>query len=364
MSRILTVTSGKGGVGKTNISVNLALYLASQDYKVCLFDADMGLANIDILLGLYPEHTLEDVISKEKRLRDIIIRDYSGIDIIPGSSGVKKMADPEPGEIDFLIDELSELEDYDFFFFDASAGISKNVVSFCMASPEIILVVTPEPTSLTDAYALLKILHLNGYNDSVLLAINQCSNVEVASNLFTKFKMAVQKYLTIDISPLGTIPLDPHVAEAVKEQRPFISLFPNTDASKGVKNIARHLISRDTEIIDDYDLNKFWPRCFEFFESPLQLSNKKTGGKTLVEKKDATAGQEKKEQLDKDTIPILADTANEKIPEERTDISQERIQQSVSQDIRFILEDIAKGISSISSELGAIRRVIELNMKS
>jgi flagellar biosynthesis protein FlhG len=151
MSRIITVTSGKGGVGKTNISVNMALYLASQKYRVCLFDADMGLANIDILLGLYPEYTLEDVLTREKRLQDVIIRDYSGIDIIPGSSGVRKMADPEPGEIDFLMDALSELQDYDFFFFDTSAGISKNVISFCMASPEIILVVTPEPTSWTDA---------------------------------------------------------------------------------------------------------------------------------------------------------------------------------------------------------------------
>ena len=361
MSRIITVTSGKGGVGKTNISVNLALYLASQGYRVCLFDADMGLANIDILMGLYPKHTLEDVLAGEKRLKDIIVRDCSGIDVIPGSSGVKRMADPEPGEIDLLIDALSELEDYDYFFFDTSAGISKNVASFCMASPEIILVVTPEPTSLTDAYSLLKVLSMNGFGNTVMVAINQCSNVQVASNIYTKFKKVVDKYLSINILPLGTIPSDPHVSEAVKQQKPFISLFPNTGVSRGVKNIARHMISKHTEDMDEQDLKDFWPKCFDILKSPLRLT---TGG--VTDEAPATE-KEMKEGQDKGTgdiggdLPISTGTAEGEISKGRDDYSQDMKPQPMSQDVQSLLQGIVKGISSISSELGAIRRIIEMD---
>ena len=140
MARVITVTSGKGGVGKTNISANLALCLARQGFRTCLFDADLGLANINILLGLYPEYDLGDVILNEKTVDDIIIKDFKGIDIIPGSSGVDKMADLGPEKLDYLIKSFSELDgEYDFFIFDTSAGVSKNVVSFCMTSSEVIL---------------------------------------------------------------------------------------------------------------------------------------------------------------------------------------------------------------------------------
>ena len=190
MSRIITVTSGKGGVGKTNISVNTALYLASQGYSTCLFDADMGLANVDILLGHYPEFTLEDVLMGNKSIKDIIIKMPSGLDIIPGGSGVKMLADHESGQMENIVESLSELEEYDFFIFDTSAGISKNVISFCLTSPEIVLVITPEPTSITDAYALLKILTLNKIDSTVMIAINQCMSMEVANKLYSKFKQA------------------------------------------------------------------------------------------------------------------------------------------------------------------------------
>ena len=363
MSRVITVTSGKGGVGKTNISVNMALYLASQGYRVCLFDADMGLANIDILLGLYPEYSLEDVLTREKRLKDIMVRDYSGIDIIPGSSGVRKMADPEPGDIDFLIETLSELEDYDFFFFDTSAGISKNVISFCMASPEVVLVVTPEPTSLTDAYSLLKILSLNGFKNPVMVAINQCSSIPVASNIFTKLKQVVHKYLSIDILPLGIVPSDSHVAEAVKEQKPFISLFPNAGVSKGVKNIARILISKDMEDMDEYDMKAFWPRCFELLESPLKLPTKKISEQIPVSEKEVTARQEEQAQKPEGDLLISTERAEKELRKGEEAHSKDMEQKSGSQDVQFLLKSIVNGIDSISSELGAIRKIIERDKK-
>ena len=129
MARIVTVTSGKGGVGKTNISANMALHLASLGYRTCLFDADLGLANINILLGLYPEYNLEDVILNNKTVKDIIIRDYDGIDIIPGSSGVEKIANLEHEQIDQLVKSFSEFDSYHFFFFDTSSGASQKTLS-------------------------------------------------------------------------------------------------------------------------------------------------------------------------------------------------------------------------------------------
>ena len=297
MPRIITVASGKGGVGKTNLSVNMALYIAQQGYSTCLFDADMGLANVDILMGIYPEYTLEDVLLKKKKMKEIIVKPSLGIDIIPGSSGVKMLADPEPEQVDYLIESLSELENYDFFIFDTSAGISKSVISFCMASPEIVLVVTPEPTSLTDAYSLLKILCLNKFDSTVMIAINQCMSMEVANKLYTKFKEVVKKYLKIDIFPLGTIPLDPHVAKAVKEQKPLISIFPNSDAAKGIKNIARYLISRGSTDITDYDLNDFWPKCIEALNSDLIMSNNKKEKKPETDSSQKDLPVEEKKKL-------------------------------------------------------------------
>ena len=158
MPRIITVTSGKGGVGKTNITTNLSLHLAAMGFNPCILDADLGLANINILLGINPEHTLKDVINNNFKLSDIIIKDYNGIDIIPGSSGIEDMANIGQGSLDKLIESFSPINAYDFLFIDTAAGISSDIISFCLASNEIIIVITPEPTSLTDAYALLKVL--------------------------------------------------------------------------------------------------------------------------------------------------------------------------------------------------------------
>jgi flagellar biosynthesis protein FlhG len=360
MSRIITVTSGKGGVGKTNISVNLALYLADEGYRTCLFDADMGLANIDILLGLYPELTLENVLLENRAIKDVIIKDYMGIDIVPGSSGIERMADPKPEDLDLMVKALSELEDYDFLLIDTSAGISKNVVSFCMASSEIILVVTPEPTSLTDAYSLLKILSMNGFKNSVMVSVNQSRNLEVSGMVFTKFKAAVEKYLPIKILPLGTILADDHVSEAVKKQKPLISLFPNSNAAKGIKNMGRHLLKRDKAEFNEYGLNAFWSRCFKLFRDPLQLTPPKTAKEKPAPVKAVTEPAQMpeikpvaEEAHAKDTA-MSAPTSQEPIIKQEADKKELQVQ-----DLRLILERLSDGMSGISSELGAIRRILE-----
>jgi flagellar biosynthesis protein FlhG len=372
MSRIITITSGKGGVGKTNISVNLALYLAEEGYRTCLFDADMGLANVDILLGLYPELSLEDVILDKRPLKDIIIKNYMGVDIVPGSSGIERMADPKPEELDFLVKALSELEEYDFLLIDTSAGISKNVVSFCMASSEIILVVTPEPTSLTDAYALLKILSLNGFKNSVMVAVNQCRSIEVSSLVFSKFKAAVEKYLPVKILPVGTILSDDHVSDAVKKQKPFISLFPNTNAAKGIKNIGRHLLKKDKSEFSEYGINAFWSRCLGLFSEPLQLSAPKPVKEKMDSEKTVTAKPEISRPAPvKPDVPMVEpeqEQTGSNVPEEAAPqpempvtVQEEAKTESRPQDLNLMLEKLVQGVSNISTELSAIRGILEKN---
>ncbi len=274
MTRVIAVTGGKGGVGKTNISLNLALVLARLGLKVCLFDADLGLANINILLGLYPEHDLEDVILNNKSVQEIIIRNYQGIDIIPGSSGVEKLANLGQEDIDRIVEAFSKLDAYDYFILDTSAGISRNVISFCLAASDVALVITPEPTSLTDAYALLKVLCFNGFRGSPKVIVNQCKNTTVASTAYNKLKEVVQKYLTLDIVPLGIIVRDKKFPEAVQRQQPLVSLFPQSGAAKCLSVIASRLLANQSESFKQTGIATFWARFLEIAKTPLKIPDK------------------------------------------------------------------------------------------
>jgi len=270
--RVITITSGKGGVGKTNITVNLALQLAAQGHHPCLFDADLGLANVNILLGLHPEYTLEDVILGGRDLKDVIIKDYQGIDIIPGSSGVEKIANLEENQLDHLIHVFDDMVEYDFLFFDTSAGISKDVLAFCLASSEVVMVITPEPTSLTDGYALLKVLKLNNFVGRVFIVVNQCPNVQVAKTTYAQFRETTKRYLQADVVPLGVVLKDNQVVDSVKAQKPLISLYPESNASKCIKHIAKNLQDLHPKDMPAFTPASFWRKCVGIFKGPLTLT--------------------------------------------------------------------------------------------
>lgn len=274
MTRIISITGGKGGVGKTNVSLNLSLCLSKLGSRVCLFDADLGLANINILLGLYPEYNLEDLILKKKEIQDIIIKDYEGVDIIPGSSGVEKIANLAQVDIDRIIHSFSTLDEYDFFIFDTSSGISRNVISFCLAASEVVLVITPEPTSLTDAYALLKVLCLNGFSGSAQVVINHCKDTKIASNTYNRFKDVVQQYLAVKLIPLGIIVEDPKFSKAVSKQKPLVTLYPESRASKCINVMAFRLKTNKYEDFKPMGIASFWSNFLEFTKRPLKLTAK------------------------------------------------------------------------------------------
>ncbi len=262
MANVITISSGKGGVGKTSISLNLSLSLASKGFKVCLFDADLGLANVNILTGLVPEHGLEEVIHNRLGLRQIMIRDFHGIDIIPGSSGVEKMADLNRKEADTLIKAFLDLDEYDYFLFDTSAGISAQVLSFCRASHKMILVVTPEPTSLTDAYSLLKVLSKTGRVPDVKVILNQVKTRAMAVNTWKKLKETVQRFLSVKISPLGIVAKDPHVSKAVISHVPFVISSASSPAAKCIAGIADKLAQSGKDQ-PGIPMELFWQQCFD-----------------------------------------------------------------------------------------------------
>ncbi len=321
MARIITVTSGKGGVGKTSISLNLSLSLASKGYKVCLFDADLGLANVNILTGIYPKKDLESVISGQFRLNEIIIKDFQGIDIIPGSSGVEKIADLSKTQTGNLISAFLDLEDYDYFIFDTSAGISSQVLSFCMASHEIILIATCEPTSLTDAYSMLKVLSKYGYNCPVKVVINQVKSGRAAQKAYTRLKGTVNKFLSLKVQPLGIMASDKNVRAAVISQTPFFMLFPDTIASKCIESITKKLITNSSQY-GDMPLELFWDKCLSFIEKHHKPKEKQ-------------ASPEKT-----DTLNIRKD-----------------------QDIKKVLSRMETRLSLLTKEVGEIKQLLKKNKK-
>ncbi|MCA1792498.1 MAG: MinD/ParA family protein [Desulfotignum sp.] len=266
MAHVITITSGKGGVGKTSISLNLSLSLASAGHRVCLFDADLGLANVNILTGIFPEHGLDTVISGEKQLGDIMIRNFQGIDIIPGSSGVEKMADLTAAESRHLIQAFLQMGNYDYFIFDTSAGISAQVMAFCRASHQIILVITPEPTSLTDAYSLLKVLSrkTTGSLPPVRVVVNQVKTAVSARSAYAKLKETVKKFLSLKISALGIVARDNNVSISVVSQVPFTILFPGSAASRCVRSLAMKLKDGAAQ---DLPMEIFWDQCLALMGS-------------------------------------------------------------------------------------------------
>jgi len=341
MARTVSITSGKGGVGKTNISVNLALHLAGQGYRTCLFDADLGLANVDILLNLFPEYSLEDVISGEKDLNDILIEDCRGIDIVPGSSGVDKLADLGSEQLEMIIQAFKPLNAYDFILFDTSAGISKNVIAFCMASPEVLLVVTPEPTSLTDGYALLKVLSLNGFSGSIGVVVNQIKDVEESLAVFNKFKHVVKKYLPIEIMPAGTMVRDSAVRDAVGRQEPFVLSHPDSNASKCIRNISRYLLQEYTESMGAGADADFWSTCLDFMNGPMVLRPAKAPKNGPGSKKQQPGEIVKAESHEKPTT------------------GSEKGRESTAVDVKQLLVNLERHMSSISSDMSAIRKLFE-----
>lgn len=243
-TRVIVITSGKGGVGKSTLALNLALTLCANDKKVVLMDADLGLANIDIMLGLVPKYNLHHLILGKKSLKDITIAAPQGLRVIPGGSGINELANLNGDELKRIIVELGKLDgEYDYMIIDTGAGISKNVITFALAADEVIVITTPEPTAITDAYGIVKSIAGERGESCLYLVVNRVANNSEGIMVAEKFKLVCQKFLELKITPLGHIVDEPLVGEGIRRQQPFISLFPKTAAAADIQRIAGQLLN-------------------------------------------------------------------------------------------------------------------------
>lgn len=250
-SYVISVTSGKGGVGKTNIAANIAYLLSAKKKKTLIIDADCGLANIDLLLGLTPRFNLSHVLKGEKSLQEILVVGPGGIRILPSSSGIQEMSTLSREQKLALQDELQALSFRpDFVLIDTSAGISDNVMYFNMVAGEIIVVVTPEPTSIADAYALIKLLSQRHAKKRFKLIVNQARSREEAREVFLRMAQATNHFLSLAIEQLGYVVSDDHVVKAVRQQRLLAEIYPEAPAIQCLKAVADQLIELQGESED------------------------------------------------------------------------------------------------------------------
>jgi flagellar biosynthesis protein FlhG len=240
--KTIAVTSGKGGVGKTNIVANISILLSSLKVKVLILDADLGLANIHILLDLKPKYDLYDVITGKKSLAEVMMEGPKGITIIPGASGIEELANLTTEQRDFLLSRLSVLEDqFDIVFIDTGAGLSNNVLRFVFSADEVLVITTPEPTAITDAYGMIKVVQKKNKSAKLKLIVNMAKDLESAKSAEEKILSVAGKHLKNPIETLGYILADKNVQKSVSKQKAFVLEHPNASASVALKKIVKKI---------------------------------------------------------------------------------------------------------------------------
>ncbi len=246
--RVLAVTSGKGGVGKTNIVTNLAIALARQGARVLVLDGDLGLANVDLLLGIAPQYDLQDMILGDRRLEDIVLEGPEGIRVVPASSGVEELANLDEYRTECLLRSLSAIEqDVDLILIDAPSGIGTHAVALSQAADEILVVTTPEPTSFSDAYAMIKVLSQRPLKCVPGLLVNQANSENEALEVSKRVQSVAKRFLNLEIPYLGFILADESVGKSVVRQEPFLTTYPYSPASSCILRLARRVLGQSSE---------------------------------------------------------------------------------------------------------------------
>lgn len=258
-TRVLSITSGKGGVGKTAVVSNVAVTLAKQGKKILIIDADLGLANVDVVLGLSPAYNLNHFFSGERTLEEVMVEGPYGIKILPAGSGVQQYTRLD-GQLKMrLIESLDALEEeFDLVLIDTEAGISDNVTYFNVAAQDILVVTTPEPTAITDAYALMKLLSTQYHQKRFLLAVNSVRGADEGLDVFEKLTMVSGRYLDIFLDYLGCIPFDRKMHESVREQQVMVDLYPDHKVAKSFVELAGNLVDTPMNNQAQGTLQFFW----------------------------------------------------------------------------------------------------------
>lgn len=241
-ARIITVTSGKGGVGKTNFTLNCAIALNSMGYRTLIIDADFGLSNIDVMLGMIPKYNLFHVITHKKRIEEVIVEGPCGIKFIAGGSGIWELINLSTRDMETLMAQLERLDELaDIIMIDTGAGVSEKVIRMILAANEAIIITTPEPTSVTDAYALVKSVVAVKKDMGLRLVVNRADNVHEAKDVMDNFIRVAQRFLDVKLEPLGYILYDDAVIRSTKRQKPFVLEYPKSHAARQVYGMAQFI---------------------------------------------------------------------------------------------------------------------------
>jgi flagellar biosynthesis protein FlhG len=243
--RVMAVASGKGGVGKTDLTANLAVALGREGNRVCLLDADLGLANVDVLFGLSPRLSLLDVLRGDHALAEVVVQGPAGVRIVPAATGAHELTTLGPDDRARLLAEIDQLAGgLDVLLIDTAAGISPNVLYFTAAAADVLIVITPEPTALTDAYALMKILSARHGRREFLVTVNMAAGAPDAEAAFARLARVAERFLSVRLEYQGYVPWDDAVPRAIRSQEPVVVGAPHTPASLAIAELARRLASR------------------------------------------------------------------------------------------------------------------------
>ncbi len=266
-SRVITITSGKGGVGKTNFTANLAIQLQRANKKVVIIDADLGLANIEVVFGIVPQFNLSDVIYGRKTITEVMTPGPLGINFISGGSGIQDIINLNNNQFSNFINNLNQLDQFaDIILIDTGAGLTDSVLNFSKAADEIILVTTPEPTSVTDAYSLIKVLCKNGLTQNIKVLVNRVDDEDEGIEIFNKLYRVSKKFLNIEINELGCIPYDRALVKSVKLQEPVCISFPNSEVSRAFRKISYKITEYSTDETTNSGFTSFVKRFMNIFD--------------------------------------------------------------------------------------------------
>lgn len=265
VTSVYSITSGKGGVGKTAVTANLAYSLAKLGKKVLILDADLGLANIDVVFGLTPVYNLNHFFAGDQALDSILVDGPLGIKILPAGSGIQNFIRLDSHQKMRLLDGLDSMHNsFDYVLIDTEAGISENVTYFNTAAQEILVVTTPEPTAITDAYALMKLLSTKYHEKHFNLVVNQIQNEDEALDVFRKLTMVSNRYLDISIDYLGSVPEDRQMIDSIRKQRVIIDLYPNSRITAAFAQIASRICMEPAHTEPKGNLQFFWNKLLNF----------------------------------------------------------------------------------------------------
>ncbi|MCY6959617.1 MinD/ParA family protein [Clostridium brassicae] len=263
--KIITITSGKGGVGKSNFVVNLGITLQRMGKSVLIFDADVGMGNDDVLMGFLPKYNIYDIILKNMDIEDVVIEGPYGIKLLPAGSGLNRLDEINEEQREAFFNKLNLLEGLDFILMDTGAGINRSVLGFIDCCDEVIIVTTPEPTSITDAYSLMKAVSYFKVKKSSKIVVNKVIEEREGKATFSKLNNAADKFLDMRLQHLGDIKEDRKLVQAVRAQKPFVINYPNCDASKDIEKIALKLCGSNNEHNKKGEVKGLFEKIFRIF---------------------------------------------------------------------------------------------------